>query len=98
MQKSNNNISLNIPKHSQWLSGQGCGVWFCIDSDTRENFYKIRRYSEHGSLDCERIFYISNNLKGFDLKKPYQFKHISHCAKCEIEQDGKIYIFKCLTT
>lgn len=84
----------NIPKHSQWLSGQGCGVWFCIEKLEGDNLYSIKRYSVDGDLDCEGIFFIEDDSKKFNIKEDYNFRHISHCMKCEIEQAG--YRFKFL--
>jgi len=83
----------NIPNHSQWLSGQGCGAWFCIDMHENHNHYVIKRYSEDGDLDCEGVFFIENNSKKFNIKQNYSFRHISHCMKCEIEQGGNSFKF-----
>ena len=87
-----------LPNHCQWLSGQGAGAWFCIDKATVKNQYLIKRFSANGKLDCEGIFEIEDNTVKFDISEPYQFTHISHCAKCVIIQYGNNVVFKCLTT
>lgn len=83
----------NIPKHSQWISGQGCGAWFCIDWLEENNLYLIKRFSVDGGLDCEGVFFIEENAIKFNIKQKYSFKHISHCMKCEIEQGGSRFRF-----
>lgn len=82
-----------IPAHSQWLSGQGAGTWFCIDTTSNPNQYNIKRYTPKGSLDCDRIFEIEDNSSVFDINESYQFAHVSHCAKCRIKQNEIIFIF-----
>ncbi|MDF1673374.1 MAG: hypothetical protein P1U41_07695 [Vicingaceae bacterium] len=88
----------HLPKHCQWLSGQGAGAWFSLDLTEVENQYQIKRFSAEGNLDCDRIFIIEDNENQFDISKKYKFAHISHCAKCNIIQEGKMFVFKCLTT
>ncbi len=83
----------NVPNHSQWVLGQGAGCWFSIDRTEQENKYTIKRYASNGSLDCNRTFDVEENGSIFDIEKPYEFIHISHCAKCSIEQNEIIYIF-----
>ncbi len=82
----------SVPNNAQWLSGQGAGVWFCIDKTNVPNEYLIQRFTPEGELDCKRIFAIEN-AKGFDLNQPYQFVHISHCAKCRIVQNNQEFVF-----
>jgi Family of unknown function (DUF6695) len=82
-----------IPSNSQWLLGQGAGVWFCIASTAKANQYQIKRFAPNGSLDCDRIFEIENNGSVFDINQPYQFTHVSHCAKCRIKQNHVVFVF-----
>ena len=89
-------IPVSMPKHSQWLLGQGAGTWFCIDQTATQNQYNIKRYTSEGTLDCDRIFEVEENDLVFDINQTYQFVHISHCAKCRIEQNSRIYIFNYL--
>lgn len=87
---------LNIPKTSQWLSGQGGGVWFHISSTKKRNEFLIKRFTPVGEMDCNRIFEIENNGSIFDITLPYKFTHVSHCAKCRIIQNKIIYTFNYL--
>ena len=88
----------HLPKHCQWLTGQGAGVWFCLDKIENKNQYQIKRFSSEGNLDCDREFMIEESNFTFDITKEYQFTHISHCAKCTIIQNENVFVFKCLTT
>lgn len=85
-----------LPNHCQWLSGQGIGAWFCIDKIEKESYYLIKRFSAEGNLDCEGVFEIEYSENQFDILRPYQFTHISHCAKCRIIQDEIMYVFNCI--
>ena len=82
-----------LPNHSQWLLGQGAGVWFCIDKTGTLNQYRIKRFAPGGELDCDRIFELENKALAFDIKQPFEFAHVSHCRKCRITQNGTIYVF-----
>ena len=86
-------IPSSIPDYSQWLSGQGVGTWFCIDSSSKNNQFMIKRFTPDGELDCDRIFEVEENGAIFDIEKPYQFTYISHCSTCRIIQNEKIFIF-----
>ena len=85
-------IPETIPSHSQWILGQGIGAWFCIDK-VNKNTYNIKRYTPKGSVDCDRVFEIEENGSVFNIKEPYHFTHISHCAKCRIAQNGITFVF-----
>ncbi len=87
------NLPINLPNHSQWILGQGAGAWFCIDKIIDQNQYNIKRYTPNGGLDCNRIFVIEDNGSIFDINEPYQFVHVSHCAKCRIKQGETVFIF-----
>lgn len=80
----------SAPANAQWLSGQGVGVWFAVS--IRDEHFFIQRYSAEGKLDCEGYFELEGE-RIFDLNEPYQFTHISHCAKCRIEQNGNVLVF-----
>ena len=82
---------VEIPNHSQWIFGQGAGAWFSLDKT--ECLFNIKRFSLNGKLDCDRFFEIEENGSIFDIEKPYQFIHLSHCAKCRIEQNKIVFIF-----
>jgi len=86
----------NIPSNSQWISGQGGGVWFSISPTNIAQHFNIKRYTPKGELDCDRIFEIEKNNTNFDIQRTYKFIHISHCSKCRIRQDEVIYIFNYL--
>ena len=82
----------SIPAQSQWLLGQGAGVWFCIEKTSEHNKYRIQRFSPDGNLDCDRIFEIADNGSVFDIGKDYEFVHVSHCAKCRIKQNEIVFV------
>lgn len=83
----------SIPTNSQWLLGQGAGVWFCIAKTSEKKQFNIKRFTPNGKLDCDRIFEQEENGSVFDVNQPYQFVHISHCAKCRILQNNITFIF-----
>ncbi len=84
----------NVLDNAQWLSGQGAGVWFSIESTDNVNEFLIQRFSPNGQLDCKRIFVCEQD--GFDTQQSYQFTHISHCAKCRIKQNNQLFVFNWL--
>ncbi len=86
-------IPKNLPLNSKWLSGQGVGAWFSIEVTNENTIFRIKRYTPEGNLDCDRIFKIAAATMNFDINQPYEFKHISHCSKCKIEQDGVVFEF-----
>jgi len=86
----------DVPNYAQWLSGQGAGVWFSIDA-SNNGYYRIRRFSPSGQLDCDRLFEIEQNGSIFDINLPYRFTHISHCSKCRIIQNEIEFIFNYVT-
>lgn len=81
----------NVPPQAKWLSGQGEGTWFTItkDDDLNNNEYRVRRTSQQGNLDCDRIFTIKNN--SFDFTKPWDIAHVSHCAIVKVKQNNTIF-------
>ncbi|MGB0881677.1 MAG: DUF6695 family protein [Vicingaceae bacterium] len=82
-----------IPIKSQWLLGQGAGVWFNIEQTANSNKYRIQRFAPNGDLDCDRIFELTENGSKFDINKKYEFVHVSHCAKCRIKQNKIVFVF-----
>lgn len=85
----------NIPPNSQWLSGEGAGSWFYIE--TAEQDYKISRYGPTGKLECTGLFRIINQTE-FDLDTPFQFIHLSHCKSVSLQQQDKIVKMERITT
>ena len=79
----------NISEKAQIIKGIGASSWFEISEE--ESGYKIKRYSEKGILECERIFTSSSD---FDINDKYEFTYISHCKECTIIQNGKMITFK----
>jgi len=77
----------NIPPNSQWLSGEGAGSWFYIES--AEDAYQISRYSPSGKIECSGLFRVTNQT-GLDLDIHFQFIHLSHCKSVSLQQQGKI--------
>ena len=82
-----------IPKNSKWLSGQGAGCWFSIETTTTSNTYRIVRYTPQGVVSCDRIFKMANNGFVFEIVQPFEFVHVSHCNKCKIIQNNQLFIF-----
>ena len=82
-----------IPDASQWVSGQGCGVWFSIELTSKEGVFNIKRFNPEGELDCDRLFKVEENGTKFDINKPYKFVHVSHCSRCRIVQGEVVYVF-----
>ncbi|MBL4594863.1 MAG: hypothetical protein JKX68_13775, partial [Flavobacteriales bacterium] len=75
-------LPASLPSNTQWLSGQGTGTWFCIAATGQSNRYQVKRFKPSGELDCDRVFEIEESGLVFDINEPYQFTHVSHCAKC----------------
>jgi|TARA_B110000459_G_C16624235_1_gene503949 hypothetical protein len=82
-----------IPTDSQWLLGQGAGVWLSIEKTSANKKYRIQRFALNGKLDCDRIFEIEENGSIFDIGAAYKFAHVSHCAKCRIKQNEIVFVF-----
>jgi len=82
-----------IPVYSQWLLGEGAGVWFCIEKIAENGIFRIQRFAPNGNLDCDRFFEIEESGSVFDIQKTYEFVHVSHCAKCRIKQNDIVFIF-----
>lgn len=79
---------LNIPSTSKWLSGEGCGSWFCIEKKQEE--YIITRYNPEGKTECKGIF---KGAKKFDINNAYEFTYLSHCNEVNIIQNNLKYTF-----
>lgn len=79
----------NISEKAQLLKGLSSS-WFEISEEDGKVF-RIKRYSEKGKLECDRIFTADTD---FDINKDYKFTYISHCKECNIIQNGTIITFK----
>lgn len=81
-----------IPEDAQWISGQGIGCWFHISAeDAEKGLYRIQRFTPEGDRDCDRVLEL---LEGdFDINSTFHFVHVSHCSRCKIMQDGKVFLF-----
>ena len=78
----------NMSEKAQLLKGLSSS-WFEITEE--EGVFRIKRYSEKGKLECDRIFTADTD---FDINKDYKFTYISHCKECNIIQNGTIITFK----
>ena len=78
----------NISDTAQLLKGLSSS-WFEITEE--DKVFRIKRYSEKGKLECDRIFTPDGE---FDINKDYEFTYISHCKECKIIQSGIIITFK----
>lgn len=98
--QNSNNLSPTLPEpqrpeflpiHAQWLSGEGAGSWFVIDTASPNNTFEITRYSPKGKIECQGIFEVENAQKSLNLKKDYKFVHLSHCAFVHVEQGDEVF-------
>ncbi len=80
-------IAENIPSNSQWLSGEGAGSWFYIES--ANDAYQISRYSPSGKIECSGLFRVTNQID-LNLEIDFEFVHLSHCKSITIQQQGKV--------
>lgn len=78
----------NISEKAQLLKGLSSS-WFEISEE--ERVFRIKRYSEKGKLECDRIF---TPDREFDINKDYEFTYISHCKECKIIQNEITITFK----
>jgi hypothetical protein len=81
----------SIPDHAQWLSGEGDGSWFAIETEAEDTFI-ITRFSAKGKIECQSIFECITP-KPFSLALPYIFVHLSHCKEVRIMQNEDTFIF-----
>jgi hypothetical protein len=80
-----------IPKTAQWLSGEGAGSWFHLESDFP--FFNITRFNSQGEIECKG-FFILPGKSSFEPGLPYRFVHLSHCRQVSVEQNGKVLMFR----
>jgi len=76
---------------TQWLAGEGAGSWFEITLE--EKYYRIKRYSNLGVLECTNLFKASED---FDLHMNYKITYPSHCAKVTVVQNLIKIVFNSL--
>ncbi|CAG5077161.1 DUF6695 family protein [Parvicella tangerina] len=76
-----------VPSTAKWLSGQGAGSWFVIQSTEENKVYHIQRLSPEGELECEGNFRASESI---DLSIDYEVTYPSHCAVVTVKQEGKL--------
>ena len=79
----------NIDSNAQLIKGIGASSWFTIKS--KNNLYRIERFSLEGERECSRIFRAEPNT--FDINNEYEFTYISHCKECTILQNNQTYKF-----
>ncbi len=80
----------DIPENAQWLSGEGAGSWFHIESDG--DLFLITRFSPEGKIECRGHFYTESD-KRFEIHDEYRFAHLSNCKQVNIMQNGKTVAF-----
>jgi hypothetical protein len=78
----------NIPKHAQWLAGQGCGSWFVLEETEKHQIYQISRYDSNGILEFKADFKVDQN-SNFSYCCPYVFTYLSHYQFCTVIQHNK---------
>lgn len=81
-----------IPTNAQWLSGEGDGSWFTIETAS-EGTFMITRFSTKGKIECQSIFDCISP-KPFAIDLPYSFVHLSHCKETRIQQNEEVFIFR----
>ncbi|MBK7311921.1 MAG: hypothetical protein IPI93_14390 [Sphingobacteriaceae bacterium] len=81
----------HLPNDIHWLSGEGCGSWFCIENV--KSAFTISRYSPEGKLECKGIFeqVDGNHIK---INESFEFTYLSHCAEVNIIQNNQNLKFK----
>lgn len=77
----------SIPEDAQWLSGEGAGSWFHIES--KGSFFNIFRFSPEGNMECRGLFSIRNE-QYLDMDSDYSITYLSHCNQVRIIQNDKI--------
>jgi len=85
--------SAELPIGAQWLGGQGTGGWFHLEGHGSKDQYRIRRYSPQGTLECDRLYYLTDN-EHIDLEREFKFTYLSHCQMCTVLQGDSILKFK----
>lgn len=88
-----------LPAGCKWLGGEGYGVWFLLTKPDglSKDEYRIRRFSDKGSLDCDRVYTLKSK-DDFFIDKAFEFAYISHCQKTTVAQNGKEFIFEFIRT
>lgn len=86
-----------VPKHAQWLSGEGAGSWFF--PEIRGGLLKVTRYAPDGTRECSGYFrqvngdYLLMDQNGFEQGR-FRFVHLSNCRKVVVQEDsGNRYYF-----
>jgi len=73
----------NISQKAQLIEGIGASSWFTIAEE--KSFYRIKRFSLEGLLECSKVFKAEPNT--FDINSEYKFTYLSHCKECTIIQN-----------
>lgn len=85
---------IHLPESIKWLSGEGCGSWFNIESNGYD--FLIARYSPEGKLECSGIFQQVSG-EAVDLNIDYEYTYLSHCAEVNIIQNERKIKFKLIS-
>lgn len=87
----------SIPNHLdenvKWLSGEGAGSWFLIESV--DEIYEVSRYSPAGELECTSSY---SSLESINLTDEYSITYPSHCAVITVVQNDKLISLKAILT
>lgn len=88
----------SLPTDCKWLGGEGYGVWFLLtkESKLRSHEFRIRRFTDDGSLDCDRVFRVIEG-NNFDENIDFEFGYISHCQQCTVYQKNQKFVFEFIT-
>lgn len=81
----------NIPEDSKFLEGIGDSAWFNIENGPTDNEFLISRYSLKGLLECKHLFTLKT--EGFNIEEDFELTYVSHCTKCNVLQNKRIYTF-----
>lgn len=82
--------SASIPPNSHWLSGEGAGSWFYIESIS--STFLVVRYSPDGLVECKGQFGLLKEI-GFNPEEPYNIQYPSDCSRITAIQNGHKFIF-----
>ena len=78
----------NLKDNAKWLSGEGAGSWFVIESlEDSAQYYIVTRYSPTGRMECTGTFSSSSQI---NLSNNYEVSYPSHCQKVSIVQNEEI--------
>jgi hypothetical protein len=90
--KEDDYVSNNLPESVMCLEGIGGNTYFLLDKTEKSHLFRVRRYSEYGTLEVDDIFQLQSI--GFNFNKTYKFTYISNAIAVKIKQEDKVFVLK----